>query len=210
MVGLTISKGTISVHSFPLFEQGDAYRCCCEDFSVLIFLKTIDRLRPYFDDATESWGKRRGRQDGRRENNNVYMPCMVEKRVHKELSYHSGRLLCPPNLRSRANLLAEGMIIPDLELYEVYRKNGQILGYVMNSAYAGDMRFFVSPPEQEVKDGPRYMGMVRWTNENNKRFPVARINMSSENNDDLFRSNAEELEAIISSPLHFWWELENL
>ena len=201
MSGIKIPKGTISIHTFPVCEQGYSYRTCCDDYSVNIFIKPPEELRQHIQRAAESPHTRYDTQK------NVYTPCVIDKIVHRQLSHHRAWLLSPPEIDTNSELFVPGLLIPDLRLQEVIERGSRLMGYILISDYAGGQQFFAPPKAGiDTTSSTKYQGVVEEIPQDKRRKPVARIELSSNGNDRVFQDNAGKLEDIASSSLKFWWK----
>jgi hypothetical protein len=204
--GITLEKGTISIHTQPLLLQGSAYRTHCEDYHLNIFLRPPYGLEKHFQKASEHWGE---------PGMEVYTPCVIERRVHDELSHHSATLLAPPGIGEYSPLFVPGLIVPDLKLDDIYylRGSSAMTALIFTSDYLDHNQRFFTPPatgkvEIDLHSNARYQGFIQEVYHDGKRKPRIAITLSSKESPHVFRENSQKLEELAKSHEKFWWNLE--
>lgn len=197
MPGHTLQRGTISIHTYPTRIQGDAFRTCSEDFELYVFMRPSEQLHRYFLRAAECC----------RSGADVYTPCIVEQRVHRDLPHHRGWVLTP-NARNQLFLKT---VVPDLKLRNVIHRAGEIKGYVLASEYMGGQEFY-APVKERIQDGPGivYHGMIEFPAADESKRPVVRITTTLDARNPVLEQNAaalEEFAFLRQGPIRFWWDL---
>ncbi len=202
MEKVTIPKGTICIHAFPTSRQRDSYMACCDDYSVIVFIEAPRELSPYLQRAVET---SRVRYDI---NRNIYTPCVIDKKVHEGLSHHKGWLLSPPGVNTKSELFVPGLLIPDLRVQSVIKREGRLIEYILVSDYADNQQFFGPPkPDLDERLETKYQGLVIGIPQDKRKRPVVRIKLDSSENEKVFKDNSETLEDITTSNLKFWWKI---
>lgn len=199
---VTIPKGTISIHTFPVYKQGITYRTCCDDYSVSISIEPPLELSLYLERATEASVAPYGTE------RNIYTPCVVDRKVHEGLSHHKAWLLIPTKIDRESKLFVPGLLVPDLKLNYVIKREGKSIGSVLTSDYVGDQEFF-APTILNIDNPPdtKYQGLVIDTPQEKRKRPVVNIILSSEGNENIFQENSKKLEEIMKSNLKLWWKV---
>ena len=200
MERVTIPRGTLSMNTFPISEQGHSYRACSKDFNLTIFIEPPEKLRSYFDKASEVT---RSSIDS---SSYIYTPRFVEKNVHVGLSHHSAWLLSPPDIGAKPNLLTSGLMIPDLKVLDTIYKSNHLVGHIMISDYAKGKQFFsLWNPQIDGNGKTRYLGLITRIPDEPWKRPVVWVKMSSQEDETLFQENRQKLEEMMRSDLKFWW-----
>lgn len=197
MGGITLPKGTVSIYTFPLYEQGDSYRTCCNDFHITIFIKPPNNLRKYFEKASKNWS---------RDDNGTFTPCVIERRVHRELPHHKAILLAPPNITEQSNLFATGLLVPDLEVSDIIDDSNSAGGYILKSNYLGAQKFYATP-SKKLDTSRTYQAIIETVYKDGRRKPTVRIFLGSNEDPNIFKENTKKLEEIANSKANFWWNL---
>lgn len=202
MRGKTIERGLIVTDTFPWkssTDKDDVYRATSFDYKAVMFIKEIEGLEPYFEEAS--------RDDNRR-----YVPCVVGSRTHPRLRYYNAKLLAPPDTKEDSELFVPGLIVPDLEIGGTIVSASECKGFIMHSEYLGGQKFYV-PPIKMLKDIPtssnvRFQGKIVYTNKGDKKLPFVYITMDSRDDPEIFLQNRKELERIKMSEENFWWKIK--
>jgi hypothetical protein len=203
-----IIKGSISIHAFPLHEQGDAYRSTSKDFSINVFIRPPEGLQPYFEQAC------RDRIGAKTTDDYTFMPCVIGKRTHQQLYHHSAALLTPPGITENSKLFASGLAVPQLKIkgYAGHYARNSDKGYLLYSDHVGTFQNFYAPPSgfmkmKETDPHAEFQGIIRDVPRDGRRHPSLWIITDFCTREEIFAQNAEALKELNSSPKHFWWDM---
>jgi hypothetical protein len=195
-----IPKGSISPHTFPLYKQNDAYRTCCDDYHVSVFIKPPESLAGYYERTCGH----------NKEDRKVYTPCVIEKMVHMELSHHKASLLVPPDIKKESRFFQNGMIIPLVELDEVIGPLGHPKGYIMTSEYLGSQRLFASSngkvSANDVYNRNKFQALIIDPKKDDFRNPFV-ILLQDSHNHEIVNQNYEAIGKMELLGNAFWWDV---
>lgn len=191
----TIPKGSISIYTFPLFLQGDAYRTCCDDFSTALFIRPPRELEPYFEEACKTWGS----------DNPTLTPCVIGRRTHRELPYHNARLLVPPYITEDSPLFVSGLVVPAVKM-----ERSTPNGYILSSDYLGPQRLYLSLSQAQIQNLQRayFQVIIEEVYRDRRRHPKVSIVDNSPENSGIVEQNKHMLDKLKMVPKErLWWNL---